>query len=61
MLQKKIQSMAKDGVKIEACIACASMYGQDVVEKLKDLGIDVKGMGTPLSNYLKNNWKTLTF
>ncbi len=60
-LQKKIKAMAKDGVKLQACVACARMYGDDVVKKLKDLGIEVKGMGVPLSNYLKNDWKTLTF
>lgn len=60
-LQKKIKAMIKDGVKLQACVACARMYGEDVVKKLKDLGIEVKGMGVPLSNYLKNNWKILTF
>ena len=37
-LQKKIKTMAKDGVKLQACVACARMYGDDVVEKLKELG-----------------------
>jgi len=60
-LQTKIKAMAKDGVKLQACVACARMYGNDVVNKLKEIGIEVKGMGVPLSNYLKNNWKTLTF
>ncbi|MFC2117409.1 DsrE family protein [Bacteroidota bacterium] len=60
-LQGKIKAMIKDGVKLQACIACARMYGDEVVNKLKDLGIEVKGMGVPLSNYLKDGWKTLTF
>jgi tryptophan synthase alpha subunit len=28
--------------------------------KKQDLGIDVKGMGVPLSNYLKDGWKVLS-
>ena len=34
-------------------------YG--VVDELKKLGIDVKGMGQPLTDRLKGNWKVLTF
>jgi hypothetical protein len=51
--------MQKDGVIVEACIACAMKYG--IVEELKALGISVRGMGQPLTNYLKNGWKVLTF
>jgi hypothetical protein len=32
----------------------------EVDGKLQELGIDVKGMGVPLSNYLKEGWKTLS-
>ncbi len=48
MLQDYVKKMQDAGVKVEACIACAHMYGVD--EKLKDMGIDVKGMGVPLTN-----------
>ena len=58
MLQDYVKRMQEAGVKVEACMSCASMYG--VVEPLKEMGIDVKGMGVPLSNYLKNDWKTLS-
>ena len=58
-LQEKVKAMQKDGVVVEACIACAMGYG--IVEDLKKLGITVKGMGEPLSNYLKSDWKVLTF
>jgi hypothetical protein len=34
------------------------MYGVD--EKLAKMDIDVKGMGIPLSDYLKEGWKTLS-
>ena len=58
-LQAKVKKMMQDGVIVEACIACADMYG--VSQRLADMGIDVKGMGVPLTNYLKENWKVLSF
>lgn len=59
-LQEKVKAMQNDGVVVEACIACAMGYG--IVEDLKKLGITVRGMGEPLSNYLKQpDWKVLTF
>ena len=58
-LQKKISAMQADGVKVEACIACASAYG--VVDKLKALHYDVLPMGEPLANYLKKGYHVITF
>jgi hypothetical protein len=58
-IQDKLAAMQKDGVVIEACIACANMYG--VADNLKELGFDVKGMGRPLTEYLKSGAKVLTF
>ncbi len=58
MLQDYIKKMQEVGIKIEACTACARMYG--VNEQLEEMGIDVKGMGIPLSSYLKEGWKTLS-
>lgn len=58
-LQKKIKAMKKDGVILEACIACSNMLG--VTEELEGLGIDVKGMGVPLTNYLKEGYHVLTY
>jgi len=58
-IQKEIAQMKEAGVKIEVCIACAQMYGVD--GKLRQLGYDVKGMGRPLTDYLKQNYKILTF
>lgn len=58
MLQNYIKKMQDEGIKVEACITCAKMYGVD--EKLKEMGIDVKSMGVPLTNYLKEDWKTLS-
>lgn len=58
-LQEKIKSMKADGVILEACIACSNMLG--VTEDLKALGIDVKGMGVPLSDYLKSGYHVLSY
>ena len=58
-IQAKLAEMIGDGVVIEACVACADMYG--VADRLKDLGYDVKPMGKPLTDYLKAGYKVLTF
>lgn len=58
-LQEKVKAMIKDGVILEACIACAEMLG--VTNELKALGIDVKGMGVPLTEYLKSGYHVLTY
>jgi len=58
-LQEKVKAMIKDGVILEACISCSNMLG--VTEELKALGIDVKGMGVPLTNYLKSGYHVLTY
>ena len=58
-IQEKLKAMQDDGVVIEACIACANAYG--IADDLKKLGFDVKGMGKPLTDYLKSGAKVLTF
>ncbi|UCD49933.1 MAG: DsrE family protein [Phycisphaerales bacterium] len=58
-LQAKIKSMMDSGVVVQACIVCADMYG--VSDDLRAMGIEVKGMGKPLSDLLKTDWKVLTF
>jgi hypothetical protein len=58
-IQEKLKAMQTDGVEIKACIVCATSYGVD--EKLKLLGFEVKGMGKPLTDYLKGGAKVLTF
>ena len=40
-------------------MACSNMLG--VTEELKKLGIDVKGMGVPLTDYLKTGYHVLTY
>lgn len=58
-LQEKLRSMEADGVKIQACVACANAYG--VIDQLKQLGYEVLPMGIPLANYLKRGYRVLTF
>jgi len=59
VLQDRVKQMIADGVKVEACVACANMYG--VADQLTAMGIEVKPMGPVLTVYLKENWKVLTF
>jgi hypothetical protein len=58
-LQAKVKTMMKDGVQVQACVVCADSYG--VSERLREQGIEVKGMGPPLTGMLKEGWKVLTF
>ena len=58
-LQDKIIQMKKDGVVLQACINCSDSYG--VSQDLKDLGVEVKPMGKPLTEMLKSGWKVITF
>ncbi len=59
-LQKMVGELRDAGVKLEACVWCADQYG--VSEKLKQLGVDVKGMGVYLTKYLKEkNTRVMVF
>ena len=58
-LQEKVRAMIEDGVKVQACIVCADMYG--VTDSLRAMGIEVKGMGMPLTKMLKSDYKVLSF
>ena len=58
-LQAKVKSMIEDGVQVQACVACADSYG--VADRLRELKVEVKGMGVPLTEMLKTGWKVLTF
>lgn len=58
-LQEKVKTMIDDGVVVEACRACSNQFG--VSEELEELGIDVKGMGVPLTEYLKKGYHVLTY
>jgi hypothetical protein len=58
-LQDYVKKMKKAGIRLEACKACADMYG--VSDKLAGLGVDVKYMGDVLTNYIKEGRHVLTF
>lgn len=51
-LQAKIKQMKADGVIVQACVVCADSYG--VADQLRKLDIEVKGMGQPLSKFIKD-------
>jgi hypothetical protein len=58
-VQAKVKAMMQDGVKVQACVVCADSYG--VSERLREQGLEVKGMGSPLTEMLKQGWKVLTY
>ena len=59
ILKGKVAAMQKNGVIIQACVACANMYG--VTDTLKVCQVDVKGMGVPLTKYLKRGYKVISY
>jgi len=58
-LQEYILKMKEVGVNVYACKACADMY--KVSDKLSEIGIEVKYMGKPLTQYLQEGHKVITF
>ena len=58
-LRAYVKKMKEGGVALEACKACSDMYGCS--ETLEKLGIDVKYMGAPLTDYLKDGSRVITF
>jgi hypothetical protein len=51
-LQAKVKAMQSDGVIVEACIACATKL--ELVDTIREMGIEVRGMGVPLTEALKD-------
>lgn len=58
-IQAAVKEIQKDGVIIKVCKACADSYG--VSEHIRDVGVEVKYMGRPLTEMLKSDYKVLTF
>ena len=58
-LKDKVAAMKKDGIILEACIACSNMY--NVTNELKVCEVDVKGMGVPLTRYLKRGYRIVSY
>jgi len=57
-VQTEILEMINAGVTIEACKDCADNFG--VTVNLEKMGINVRYMGLPLTEYLKNGEKIIT-
>jgi len=58
-LQEHIGKMEEAGIVLEACKKCSDMYG--VSGDLERMHIDVRYMGEPLTAYLKEGEKVITF
>ena len=58
IIQENIQVAAHAGVHFSACAACARQLG--VSDKLKELGLEVKYWGEPLTELIKNDEKLIT-
>lgn len=58
-VQAKVKQMMEDGVRVEACIACANSYG--IADDIRALGIEVKPMGKPLTDMMNSGYKVLSF
>jgi hypothetical protein len=52
-LQEHVIEMKEAGVKLLACKKCSDLYG--VSDDLRRLGIEVKYMGKPLTDYLRDD------
>ena len=58
-LQERLARMKEAGVVLEACKACSDRYG--VSGRLEELGVDVRYMGVPLTEYIKAGMHVLSF
>ena len=58
-LQKKVIQMGDEGIELTSCLWCADQY--DATKTLREIGVDVKYMGKPLTDYLKKGRKVITF
>ncbi len=58
-LQDYLEKLKDAGVRLEACLTCADMYR--VSKKLAALGVDVRPMGLPFTEYLKEGRSVITF
>lgn len=58
-IQDKIKEIIREGVIVDACKTCADNYG--VSEQLEELGVSVRRMGEPLTDFIKEGRRILTF
>lgn len=57
-VQEGVKKLLETGIEVEACRACADNVG--AVEVLEALGVTVRYMGEPLTEYLKLDYKMIT-
>ncbi len=57
-VQTEVVEMLHAGVTIEACKECSDRFG--VTDKLSEMGINVRYMGKPLTDYLKSGEKIVS-
>lgn len=59
-IQAYVQRLRETGVVVQACQACSDSYG--ITEALRGMDIEVKYMGEPLSDFLKDaRWQVISF
>ena len=59
LIRQELDLLMQSGITIEACQACTDSY--KVTDKLKELGITVRFMGEPFTEYLESGDKLITF
>ena len=57
-VKSKVEELQKMGIRVMACVACANKYG--LTEALRSAGVEVFGMGTVLTDWLKSGSRTIT-
>ncbi|GAB4223745.1 MAG: DsrE family protein [Spirochaetales bacterium] len=57
-IQAKVKELLSEGITVEACLRCADALGAS--DRLRELGVDVKLMGEPMSQYLKEGRRVLS-
>jgi hypothetical protein len=58
-VQQQLQDVLDSCITVEACQACADAY--KVTDVFISLGITVRYMGSPFTNYLQSNDQVVTF
>jgi hypothetical protein len=58
-LQGQLRKVSEAGVRLTACKWCSDQY--EVSDRLAELGIDVKYMGKPLTEFLKSDASVIVF
>ena len=57
-IQDRLLALKAEGVEVQFCVACAKELG--VADQIEALGFELKPMGQPLTEILKNDGKLLT-